>query len=329
MKHKKYINKKSKIWIMNVYIITIMALVVIFLWAVNTGSLQISGAQLFRGLFIEYDNTVAKIYDLRFPRIIIALLVGAALAVSGVLLQAVLKNPLTDPGIIGISGGASFASIIVTMCVPTLYFYGPVFAFLGGLIAFGIVYCLAWKNGISPIRVVLVGVALSTMFTGCIDMLESMTSSVEVSIAMKTWADVAIVVRYLPAFLCIALFFANKCNLLSLEDKTAKGIGVNVNRLRIVISLVAVVLVAVSTAVVGVVSFVGLIVPHISRMLVGNNHKVLLPYSVLLGAGVFLLADTIGRSVVAPYEISASIIMAIVGGPFFILLLRRSGRYGS
>ena len=125
------------------------------------------------------------------------------------------------------------------------------------------------------------------------------------------------------------MVFSGKCNLLSLEDKTARGLGVNVNTVRIVISCVAVLLASISTAVAGVIGFLGLIVPHIGRILVGSDHKVLLPFSMLLGAFTFLLADTIGRTVAAPYEVSASIIMSVVGGPFFIVLLRRSSKYGS
>ena len=132
-----------------------------------------------------------------------------------------------------------------------------------------------------------------------------------------------------PEFPFVALLVSGVCNLMALDDKTAQGIGLNVSRWRIAISLIAVVLASVSTAVAGVVSFVGLIVPHIARILVGNNHKVLIPFTILLGALIFLTADTIGRILAAPYEISASIVMAVAGGPFFIALLRGRGNYGS
>ena len=117
------------------FVVTALALVVLFLFAVNTGSLKVTPGELFRGLFVAYDKNVATIYDLRFPRIFIALLGGAATAVSGVLLQAVMKNPLADPGIIGVSSGASLAAVLVTAFVPSLYFVTPLFAFLGGMLA--------------------------------------------------------------------------------------------------------------------------------------------------------------------------------------------------
>ena len=120
------------------------------------------------------------------------------------------------------------------------------------------------------------------------------------------------------------VFVLGQCSLRALEDKTARSVGVNVTRSRIIISVIAVLLASISTAIIGPISFLGPIVPHIARLLVGSNHKVLVPYSILLGAFTLLLADTVGRTIAAPYEISAAIIMSVVGGPFFILLLRRS-----
>nr|WP_236355081.1 iron ABC transporter permease [Konateibacter massiliensis] len=318
------------------FFLTFFLFGLVVLWSVNTGSIAISPKELFEGLFVEYSQKVATVYDLRFPRIIISVLLGAALAVSGTLFQAVLKNPLTDPGIIGISGGASFAAVLITAFLPALFAYLPLFAFAGGLFAFFIVYSLAWKSGVSPLRIVLVGIAVSTMFGGLSSAINSMSggnqssvaSIVEGSITMKTWTDVRTALYYIPICLVVSLILAGKCNLLSLDDKTARGIGVNVNRDRMIISMTAVLLASIATAVVGVVSFLGLIVPHIARILVGHNHKLLLPYSMLLGATVYLMADTIGRTIAAPYEINASIIMAVVGGPFFILLLRRQSKYG-
>lgn len=307
----------------------------LFFAAVNIGSLKVSFGDLLHGLFVEYNDDVATIYDLRFPRILISMLAGAAIAVAGVLFQAVLKNPLADPGIIGISSGASFAAVMITAIAPALFFFTPLFAFLGGVIAFFLVYSLSWKGGLSPLRIILVGVAVNAMFTGLSSGLNSMSggnmsgvaSIVNGNITMKTWDDVSTLVPYVVIGLILAVFFAGKCNLLSLEDKTARGLGVNVNSMRIVISLVAVLLASISTAVAGAISFLGLIVPHIGRILVGSDHKALIPFSMLFGALTFLLADTIGRTIAAPYEVSASIIMSVVGGPFFIILLRRSKKY--
>ena len=291
------------------FLLTAAALLALLLWAVNTGSLHVTPAQLLRGLFVEYDPNVATVYDLRFPRIFIALFGGAATAVAGVLLQAVMKNPLADPGIIGISSGASLAAVLVTAFFPALYFFTPLFAFLGGMLAFALVYSLSWKGGLSPLRIILVGVAVNAMFTGLMSAFNSGTGSnysgvasiVNANITQKTWDDFRTLALYAAIGLIASLFVTGQCNLLALEDKTARGLGVNV---------------------IGPISFLGLIVPHIARLLVGSDHRILVPYSVLLGAFTLLLADTLGRTIAAPYEISAAVVMSVVGGPFFILLLR-------
>lgn len=314
------------------FVLTAVGLFVLFIFAVNTGSLKVTPSELFSGLFIEYNPDVATIYDLRFPRIFIAMLGGAATAVSGVLLQAVMKNPLADPGIIGVSSGASLVAVIVTAFFPSLFFLTPMLAFIGGLVAFLLVYSLSWKGGLSPLRIILVGVAVNALCTGLMSAFNSATGSsytgvasiVNANITQKTWDDFQTLAVYVVIGLIASFFVTNQCNLLSLEDKTARSLGMNVTRSRIVISVIAVLLASISTAVVGAISFLGLIVPHIARLLVGSNHKVLVPYSILLGAFTLLLADTIGRTVASPYEISAAVVMSVIGGPFFIFLLRRS-----
>lgn len=314
------------------FLITALCLFGLFLFAVNTGSLKVTTGELFRGLFIAYDPDVATIYDLRFPRILIAMLGGAAMAVSGVLMQAVMKNPLADPGIIGISSGASLAAVLITAFFPKLFFFTPIFAFAGGMLAFILVYGLSYQGGLSPLRIILVGVAVNAMFTGIMGSFNAGTGSnfsgvasiVNANITMKTWSDFQTLCIYSVVGLVLSIFVSTPCNLLQLEDKTARSLGLNVNGSRILISVVSVLLASISTAVIGPISFLGLIVPHIARLLVGSNHKILIPYSVLLGALTFLLADTIGRTIAYPFEINATMIMSVVGGPFFILLLRRS-----
>ena len=314
------------------FLITGAALIVLFLVAVNTGSLKASPEQILRGLFVAYDETVATIYSLRFPRILIAMLAGASVAVSGVMLQAVMKNPLADPGIMGISSGAGMAAVLVTAFAPSLYLAVPVFAFLGGVFACGLVYLLSWKGDLSPLRVILTGVAVNAFFTGLMSAGESMmganysgaASIVNGNITMKTWEDFRMLFIYAVIGLVLTVFLALKCDILGLEDQTIRSLGIRVNAVRLIVSAAAVLLASISTAVVGSISFLGLLVPHIARLLVGNSHKVLIPYTMLLGAFTLLLADTIGRTIAYPYEINAAVVMAVIGGPSFILLLRRS-----
>lgn len=326
---------KKRILAISSFLVVCILLVVMFFLATNTGSLKVDFIRLWRGIFVEYDKTVSTIWDLRFPRIIISMLAGAAIAVSGVLFQAVLKNPLADPGILGISSGASFSAVLITAFAPQFIIVAPLFAFLGGVISFIIVYTLAYKGGLNPLRIILTGVAVNILFTGLSNTFNSMLGGEKEGVAaivmgninQKTWDDVYTLIPYVVSGLILAVLFIKECNLLSLEDKTARGLGMNVSTTRLVISIIAVMLASIATAVVGVISFLGLIVPHIGRILVGSNHKKLVPFSALLGALTFLIADTIGRTVAHPYEVSAAVVMSVIGGPFFIILLRRSKKY--
>ena len=264
------------------FIITIIGVLLVFFWAVNTGGLQTTILQLLNGLFVEYDETVAIILELRFPRIIVAILGGALMAVAGVLMQAVMKNPLADPGIIGITSGAAVTAVIITAIFPALAMFTPVFSFIGGLIAFALVYTLAWNGQISPIRLILVGIAINALFTGLLQAFTSATggsysgaqSIVNANISLKTWVDVKILLIYVIIAAVCCVLIAGKCNLLALSDQTMHGLGINVSRMRVVISVISVLMASIFTAVIGSVSFLGLIVPHIARLIVGSDNKV-------------------------------------------------------
>jgi len=316
----------------------VILILLTFYWSILSGGVKVSLSQLFRGLFVEYDRDVAIIYDLRFPRVFVALIGGAVMAVSGVLMQAVMKNPLAEPGIIGVSSGAAFASALLVAFVPALSFLTPLASFTGGMTAFCLVFMLSWNKGLSPIRIVLVGIAINTMFTGLASAFGAVTGGaytgaqeiVNANISLKTWSDVKIIGIYGIVGFILSVLVSKRCNLLSLSDETVGSLGVNVTRSRFLISCLSVMLASVFTSVIGPVSFLGLIVPHCARLLVGSDHRVLVPFSALLGAFVFLLADTVGRVIAYPYEISASILMAVVGGPVLIILLkRRRNGYGS
>lgn len=323
---------------MNKKMISFIAVVILLflavIFSIRTGSINVSLVELIKGLFSGTNYDVQVIKDLRFPRIIIAVFAGAALAVSGVLLQAVMRNPLAEPGIIGVSSGAGFMAMLMVSIFPTMFFYMPLFAFLGGALAFFLVYSFSWKSGLNPLRMILVGVAINAIFTSLSQTFNyrgsytsSMVTEVTTStLAMKKWNDVDIMVIYGTIGLILAFLVFAWCNYLALEDKTAKSLGLHVNLARFVISAIAVLLASVATATAGMFLFVGLLVPHIGRILVGTDHKVLIPFSGLLGALLILLSDTLGRTIIAPNEIPASIIVALIGGPFLILLLRKEER---
>lgn len=298
------------------------------------GSVNLSLTEIIQAL-INQDNRMVTtiVYKMRLPRNILAALVGANLAVSGVLLQSVMKNPLADPGITGVSSGASVAAIVILLMLPAYTNFLPIFAFLGGAIACALVYIMAWKNGLKPERIVLAGVAVNTILGGFISLLSTLFSDkiqsailwLNGSLATKTWADVELLAGYSIIGLIIALFLVRSTNVLQLGDEAAKNLGFNVNRTRLLISGVAVFLAAISTSVVGIISFVGLIVPHIARMLMGSDHKYTIPFSMVLGGIVLLIADTLARTVGGSIEIPVGVITSIVGGPFFLYLLRKRG----
>ncbi|MEY9978199.1 FecCD family ABC transporter permease [Lysinibacillus sp. RC79] len=311
--------------------IVIVLLLVSAVYAATTGSIKMGFFELIGALFDDGNGQMEAIRDLRFPRIIVALFAGAALSVSGVLLQSVMRNPLADAGVIGISSGAAFVQLFIISFFPALFFMTPVLAFIGGAFACALVFALSWKSGLSPLKLILVGIAINAMFTGLTEAFISLGGSLNTSAAsvvgsnltMRTWKDVSTIVTYGTVGLIAAFALYSWCNLLVLQDKTAKSLGFHVARARLLIAAVAVLLSAVSVVVAGVISFVGLLVPHISRRLVGHDHKVLIPFTALAGALLILVADTIGRTIATPLEIPASTIMAIIGGPFLIFLLRK------
>lgn len=301
---------------------------ILALAAVKLGSISLSYREILEGFFVKYDKRVAAVYDLRFPRIIISVLGGAALSCSGLLFQAVLRNPLADPGIIGISGGSALAASVVTAFFPALYFSVPLFAFCGGIAAFMIIYSLSWKGTLDPVRIILTGIATAAVFSGCSEIISGMSQRGGVSVSVSgmsqlVWTDVKLLMVYSVIGIAAAFALAPACNLMSLEDRTVRGLGINIDRLRVVISVTAVFLVSGVTAVTGVIGFLALIVPHIARRMTCSDYRILVPFCALAGGFTLLLADTVGRCIAAPAEVSASVIMSIIGGPFFIILLKR------
>ncbi|AOV06948.1 FecCD family ABC transporter permease [Sporosarcina ureilytica] len=320
------------------FAVVIVSLFVLTIYSMTTGSIAITVGELLTGLFTGTNENVEIIKDLRLPRVVIALFAGATLSVSGVLLQAVMRNPLAEPGIIGISSGAGFMSIMMITFFPTLFFYTPLFSFIGGAVAFLFVYLFSWKSGLNPLRMILIGVAINAVFTGLSELMaarnaSSMMSGISVSsstLTMKTWDDVQVIALYGTIGLILSFLVYAWCNHLSLRDQTLKNLGFRVNRARFIISIIAVLLASIATAIAGMFTFVGLLIPHIGRSLVGNDHKLLIPFSAIAGALLILSADTLGRTLLSPIEIPASIIMAVIGGPFLIFLLRKSDRiYGN
>lgn len=271
------------------------------------------------------------IWNIRMPRTIVAALVGINLSLSGAILQAVMRNPLADPHIIGISSGAGLAGVIIMILFPALeYLITPV-AFAGAMLAAVCIYILAWKNGIKPVRIILAGVAVSAFLSAGIsglmifysDRVHGALMWMVGGLAARSWPHVHIILPYAVLGLLLALAGAAYLNILQLGDEMARGLGVNVEVTRIVMTAVAALLAASAVSVVGLLGFVGLIVPHAARLLIGSDYRFLLPAAGLLGIATVTLSDTFARVIFAPVELPVGIIMAFLGAPFFLFLLRR------
>lgn len=320
------------------FIAVILLFLAVLIYSMATGSIKLGFIELIQGLFRGGNENVEVIRDLRFPRIIVSSLTGASLAVSGVLLQAVMRNPLADAGVIGISSGAGFISLLVVTIFPGLFFWMPLFSVLGGALACFLVFALSWRSGLNPLRLILIGVAINATFTGLGQSFNyrgsyavtSINQAISSIFTMKTWQDVEIMAIYASTGLLLSLFVSTWCNTLALQDRTAGNLGLRVMQARLIIAGIAVLLASVATAIGGLIAFVGLLVPHIARLLIGSDHRLLIPFSAVAGALLILAADTLGRTVLAPAEIPASIIMAVIGGPFLVFMLRKSDRaYGA
>ena len=271
------------------------------------------------------------IWNIRMPRTIVGALVGVNLALSGAILQAVMRNPLADPHIIGISSGAGLAGVTIMILFPALeYLITPV-AFIGAMVAAVCIYILAWKNGIKPVRIILAGVAVSAFLSAGIsglmifysDRVHGALMWMVGGLAARSWPHVQIILPYAVAGMLLALAGAAYLNILQLGDEMARGLGINVEITRIVMTAIAALLAASAVSVVGLLGFVGLIVPHAARLLVGSDYRYLLPASGLLGIAIVTLSDTFARVIFAPIELPVGIIMAFLGAPFFLFLLRR------
>ena len=314
---------------------TVFVLCFTILISLRIGSIGISLKELIDGMFLnKQSNNFLIIRDLRMPRVLSAVLIGGNLAVAGALLQTTMKNPLADPGIIGISSGASLGAIAVMVIFTNLIKYKIIIAFIGGIIAACLVYLIGEDKGFSPVRIILAGVCVNSILNALSSMVtvfnSAGVSSIQTwllgSLVNVTWNDFKILALYTIVGIALCLLVIKSCDLMGLGDKTAQSLGLNVNRVRVMITFVAVFLTSISTGVGGVISFVGLVIPHICRFLIGSSHKFLIPFSYFMGGFLLLVADTVSRNIFRPYEIPVGLTMCLVGGPFFIYILRRSKR---
>ncbi|MCH4888260.1 iron ABC transporter permease [Acidaminobacter sp. JC074] len=298
---------------------------------ISMGSLKIGIVDVIKAIFFETDTLNHNIiYNVRLPRNLAAAFVGINLALSGVTLQGVMNNPLADPGIIGISSGAGLMAFVIMILFPDYTYLVPIGAFIGAVLTTFLIYTLAWKNGVSPVRLILSGVAVSAFLGAGINILMTFypervqggLSFMIGGLSGKTWPDLILIWPYTLAAGLLSLLLSNQINLLQLGDEVATGLGLNVERIRTVFIILSALLAASAVSVAGLLGFVGLIVPHIARLIIGSDYRYLYPATIGLGGAVLVGCDTIARMMFDPIELPVGIIMAVLGAPFFLYLLR-------
>ncbi len=338
------LNKKNAI-----YIISSILLCLIIIASIQWGAVNITNKQMVEAVQHFFQGkTPSSIYEgvflqIRLPRVILCMFSGAILAVSGVFMQGLFRNPLVEPGIIGTSAGAAFGASIVfvlaayipiewkSLIGPLLV---PLFAFTGALVATYIVYAISKsQQKTNVLSILLVGLAINSMGLSGMGFMTYIARDPQArsinfwnlgTFSGANWQQVLIVFSLLIIVILSIFKFIKPLNALLLGEDEALYLGINIKKFRRKILLINTLMVAIVTSFVGVIGFVGLIVPHIVRQFVGSDHKKLLPASMIIGASVLLMADLVARLLLAPSEIPIGIITSLVGAPIFILLLKKN-----
>ncbi|NOU94530.1 iron chelate uptake ABC transporter family permease subunit [Paenibacillus sp. LMG 31456] len=309
-----------------------LLLLIVAFYGLTYGSVPISFQEIW-AVFTSHGQPVHEkiIMNLRLPRVLIGLLTGACLAASGALLQGVMKNPLADPGIIGVSAGGGLAAIIAMIVLPQFSYLLPVLAFAGSFITAVIIYMLAWDKGASPLKIILAGVAINALLGAIMngimvlfsDRVQAVLPWLAGGLSGRSWHHLEFMAPYAIIGLVLSAFSIKSSNLLLLGDDSAKLLGQKVELHRVLIILLAALLAGVAVSVAGLIGFVGLVVPHAIRLLTGEDYRYLLPLSIVGGATLVVLADTIARSWFDPIELPVGILLAGLGAPFFLYLLKK------
>ncbi|WP_051271496.1 FecCD family ABC transporter permease [Shimazuella kribbensis] len=309
--------------------------------SIGVGEVYIPPIQVvksFLGLGNSFDSLI--IFQLRLPRILLAALAGISLAVAGCILQAITRNPMATPEMMGISGGASVAAVSIIMLFSTQkdslsisLSYLPLFAFLGATTVAICIYFVAWKKGVSSLRLVLVGIGFYILMNALVNLIVligPLFRAIQAktwltgSIYGTTWKEVIVILPWLIVLLPIVYFYGRNLTIHELGENTAIGLGIKVKRDRFILLLLCTALTGVAVAFVGGITFIGLIGPHLARRFVGNNYRLIIPVAALIGGVMVVGADLIGHTLLSPREIPAGVFTALVGVPYFLYLVYRS-----
>jgi len=302
------------------------------------GSINISLSEALAALIDgDVKNASLRIFIYsRIPRAISALLSGSALAVSGVIIQAVLENPMAAPNIIGVNAGAGFSAIFLMALFPSAVGLLPIAAFLGAMAACLVIYFIASRTGAGKITITLVGIAVGSILTAGINTVKTIfpdtvydaNSFLIGGLSGVNYAKLSPACYIILGGILCAFFLARKVDVLTLGEESATGLGLNVRLSRFILLILASALAGAAVSFAGLLGFIGLIVPHIMRRLVGNRHSLLIPMSAMGGGTLVLICDLLSRLIFAPYEIPVGITLSLLGGPFFIALVLTQRRRG-
>ncbi|MBJ8018838.1 Fe(3+)-hydroxamate ABC transporter permease FhuB [Bacillus cereus group sp. N34] len=319
-----------------VIIISITLCIVTIALGVTIGSNAYieSITNVISGQLTQFDKNMMM--NLRLPRMLVAAIAGACLAISGLVFQGILRNPLADPSIIGISSGAGVGALTIMYVFPALPgFFLPIGAFIGGLLAVGIVLFFSWKSGFSPTALALIGIGISALGSAIIQIF-IVRANLNVAAALtwlsgstyaRGWNHLENIILYPSLILIPIIFFLMKqLDVLVLGDDLATGLGQPVNKTRLALIVLATLLASINIAAVGTIAFLGLVAPHLARIVVGMNHQRLFVCSALFGAILLSIADLLGRTIAYPKEIPSGLVVAVLGAPYFLWLMRKSGK---
>ncbi|PID03458.1 iron ABC transporter permease [Sporosarcina sp. P31] len=307
-------------------------LVIAAILSLMIGPVSFSMQEILDGIFVANDTMERRIvWELRFPRVLVGIIVGVSLAVAGAILQGVMRNPLADPGIIGVSSGAGLAATVIMIIYPAYIMFLPLAAFLGALATAVVIYALSWRGGASPLRIILVGVAINAVIGACMsalmllysDRVQAVLPWLAGGIAGVGWVQFEMIIYYAIAAFVLAIFSVKHIRILRLGDEVAKLLGHNVERSRFFLIVLSTLLAGMAVSVSGLIGFVGLVVPHIMRSIVGGDYRFLLPASALGGGLLVVVADTIARTLFNPIELPVGILLSFLGGPFFLYLIQK------
>jgi len=330
-------NKKNKV--IKLIIIMLFILIAAFILSMNLGVIRLSPWEVAKTFFgVGTSKQQLILFDFRLPRIVIAILIGAGLSISGAIMQGISRNPLADPGILGINAGAGFAVVtfilFFTSTANQSIFLLPLVALVGGFTAAILIYILSIKNGaVLPVRMILVGIGIGMLFNAFnllfqmkMDYHQFISAAIWLagSIYGSNWKFVLALLPWILILLPYAYYKSNILNVINLGEQNATGLGVRIERERLLLSITAVALASACVSIGGGISFVGLVAPHLARRLVGPRHEYLIPVSAVLGSTLLLVSDMFARQLLAPSEIPTGIVVAVIGAPYFLYLLAKS-----